>query len=99
MEIELCDTFYYRIPNDKFDVYTKFNTSKDNVFRNNQAIDFYAGEWVKIKQNNYMSHVVKPTETLYEIAQKYNTTTIKIQADNNLKTDRLFIGQTIKIYK
>ena len=99
MEIELCDTFYYRIPNKKFDVYKKFNSSKDNVFRNNQAIAFYAGEWVKIKQNNYISHLVKPTETLHEIAKKYSTTTAKIQEENNLKTDRLFIGQTIKIYK
>jgi len=99
MEIELCDTFYYRIPCEKFDIYTKFNTSKDNVFRNNQAIDFYAGEWTKIAQNNYVSHIVKPMETLDRIAEEYNTTIVKLQKDNELKTKRLFIGQTIKIYK
>lgn len=99
MEIELCDTFYYRISNEKFDVYTKFNSSKDNVFRNNQLIDFYAGEWVKITQNDYILHVVKPAETLHKIAEQYNTTDAKIRASNNLLTDRLFIGQTIKIYK
>lgn len=98
MKIELCDNFYYRIPNKKIDIYATFNSCKDNVLRNNISIDFYSGEFVKIVQNNYISHIVKPTESLMTIAKKYNTSIEKIRVNNILKNDKLFIGQTIKIY-
>lgn len=99
MEIEVCDTFYYRIPNKKVDIYAKFNSSKCNVLRNNEALDLYSGEYVKITQNSYFSHFVKPAETLANIAKAYNITVQKLKIDNNLESDKLFIGQLIKIYK
>ena len=99
MKIELCDTFFYRIPSEKADIYSQFNTNKENVFRNNKAIDFYAGELVKITQNDYISHIVKPTETLLHIANQHKISVEKLRRDNDIKNDKLFIGQVIKIYK
>ncbi|MFW5786892.1 MAG: LysM peptidoglycan-binding domain-containing protein [Halanaerobiales bacterium] len=40
---------------------------------------------------------VKPGDTLYNIAQKYNTTINKIRELNNLQTDWLYSGQKLKI--
>ena len=99
MEIELCESFYYRVPSEKLDIYSTFNSSKSNVCRNNEDLDFYAGEWIKIQQNDYASHIVKPAENLSSIAEIYNVTVEKLREDNNLKSNKLFIGQILKIYK
>ncbi len=99
MEIELSDNFFYRIPMDKVDIYTKFNTSKENVSRNNNEIDLYAGEFVKIQQNEYVSHIVKPMENLEKIAKIHDTTIERLKDDNKLVNDKLFIGQIIKVKK
>ena len=43
------------------------------------------------------THVVKAGETLTRIAKQHNTTVKAIQAANNLKTQRLFVGQKLKL--
>lgn len=95
----MCDEFYFRIPNENFDIYSVLNTSKENVLRNNNKIKFYAGEYVKVKINDYISHVVKPAETLTSISNKYNVNINKLIKDNMLNNNKLFIGQILKIYK
>lgn len=99
MNIEMEKAFYYRVQvGDKFEsLIQKFNTCKDNILRNNPDIPLYAGEWIFIKQNEFIMHCVKPMETLEFIAKKYKTTIEKIKIDNELKSDKLFIGQHIKI--
>lgn len=101
MEIVLAKEFLYRVKeNDNIlDLCMKFNTSKSNIIRNNNKIDLYTGEWIKIKVNDYLSHFVKPMETVSKIAKQYNLSIEKLKADNNLKENRLYIGQLIKIYK
>ncbi len=42
-------------------------------------------------------HVVKSGESLWAIAQKYNTTVEKIKKDNQLTSDKLSIGQKLTI--
>jgi len=42
-------------------------------------------------------HFVKSGDTLWSIAQKYNTTVDKIKKDNNLTSDKLSIGQKLTI--
>lgn len=44
-------------------------------------------------------HIVRSGDTLWSIAQKYGITVNKIMNDNNLKTDKLYIGQQLKIVK
>lgn len=101
MNVEIGKSFFYRIQKgDDFNMlFEKFNVTKENVLRNNDGIDLYPGEWVKITQNDYISHIVIPTETLEIVAKKYGISAEKIYGDNNLKSSKLFIGQLLKIYK
>ena len=99
MKVKMSDKFFYRVEDCDFDIFKEFNSSKDNVVRNNGELKFYQGEWVEVKVNDFISHFVKPTETLEVIANQYSTTKDKIVKDNNLKDNKLFIGQLLKIYK
>lgn len=46
---------------------------------------------------NHDTYVVKPLDTLQSIANYHNTTTEEIKAINNLKNEKLFIGQMLKV--
>lgn len=94
----MCKEFYYRIEDNNINFFAIFNTCKENILRNNDGIKLYKGEWVKIKINNYQTHIVKPTETLEIIAEIYNVDKDKIIKDNELKSNKLFIGQNLKIF-
>lgn len=100
MEIKQVKQFYYRVqPNDNLkNLIEKFNTSKDNIIRNNPQIDLYAGEVVLIKENEFNTHIVKPMQTLETVAKIYNITADKIIKDNALQTNKLYIGQQLKIF-
>lgn len=98
MKIELCDEFFYRITATNMDIYKEFNTSNENILRNNQNIKFYSGETIKIKVNNFKTHFVKPAETLQKIADFYKVDILKLKEYNNLENDKLYIGQRLKIY-
>lgn len=43
-------------------------------------------------------HIVQQGETLYSISQKYSISPEKLKLFNNLKTDRIFVGQKIYLY-
>lgn len=98
MKLELCDEFFYRVTDLNLDLCKEFNTSKENILRNNQNIKFYGGEMVKIKVNNFKTHFVKPAETLQQVADFYNIDVLKLKEDNNLEDNKLYIGQRLKIY-
>ncbi|MCQ2555749.1 MAG: LysM peptidoglycan-binding domain-containing protein [Clostridia bacterium] len=101
MEIKTSRQFYYKIlPNESLkELCEKFNSSTDNILRNNSNLNLYAGEWVKVDVNNFFTHIAKPMETLDDVAKKFNVGKEKLVQDNQLETDKLFIGQSIKIYK
>ena len=42
-------------------------------------------------------YIVKPLDTLKDVALKFKTTPEKIIKNNNLSSDRLFIGQMLEI--
>ena len=100
MEIKQSNQFYYRVQfNDTLlNICTRFNTCKENIIRNNENLDLYVGEWIIIKTNEFKIHCVKPLERLIDISQKYGVTVDKIKIDNHLQTEKLFIGQMLKIY-
>lgn len=100
MDFEIVKQFVYRVEkNDTIaSLCLKFNTSVDNIFRNNKNIELYEGELIEIKVNNYITHIVKPMQTLAYISEKYNVSYEELKVTNNLESDKLYIGQTIKIY-
>lgn len=81
----------------------KYNTTVDaiatlnNLSSNNLSI----GQTLKIPistQNlTEPPYIVKPGDTLYSIARKYNTTVSELISRNNLKTSNLKIGQELII--
>lgn len=101
MCIELVKSFYYRIlQNDTISsICKKFNTDKDCIIRNNPKAEIYAGEYVLIKVSDYVLHVVKPAETLKRISEKYKITEQNIIELNKLTSNKLYIGQTLKVPK
>ena len=48
--------------------------------------------------NDYCTHIVKPTETIEDISKLYNVDIDDIVKWNGLLTNKLFIGQNLKIY-
>ena len=47
--------------------------------------------------NNNIQYIIKPGDTLYNIAKRYNTNVDEIKRINNLNTNMLKIGETILI--
>ena len=95
MKIKMCNTFYYRVEDEA--LLKQFNTSSENILRNNN-LNFYRGEMVRITLNDYKIHTVLPMETIKSICEKYGITEELLKIKNDLKSDKLFIGQQLKIY-
>lgn len=51
------------------------------------------------EKNSVIFHTVKPKETVYSIAKKYNVTADKVISWNQLQEVDLRIGQSLKIYR
>jgi len=100
MEIKQCNQFYYRIQfgDNLLNICERFNTCKENIIRNNDKLELYEGEWIIVKTNEFKLHCVKPLETLEYIANKYGIELTRLKEDNNLQSEKLFIGQMLKIY-
>ena len=94
MEIELEKKFTYRVcEQDTLNsICIKFNTCKENILRNNNEIPLYAGEIIEITLNDFVIHIIKPTETLESVARIYNISCEELKNLNNLNNNKLFIG-------
>lgn len=82
----------------------KFNVSVNDIVKSNNLIStsLIIGQVLTIPNNNNSSkkeiiYTVKAGDSLYKIAQKFNTTVNNIINDNNLKSNLLSIGQTLII--
>ncbi|MBQ8293606.1 MAG: N-acetylmuramoyl-L-alanine amidase [Bacilli bacterium] len=60
-----------------------------------KAVSDYLG--VNYSNPNTITYIVKPNDSLYEIAKKYNTTISKIKELNNLTTDTIYPGAILQI--
>ena len=81
-----------------------YNTTVDVIKKlNNLTSDILSiGQQLlvpKKEDNNYLTYTVKKGDSLYKIAQKYNTTVDEIRKLNNLNTNLLSIGQQLLIPK
>ena len=102
MEIINCNTqevvlYQVKVGDNISTICSQFNVGENNIIRNNSNINFYEGEVIKIIRKSNTTHIVKPMETLSQIAQKYNTNIDDIIKANNLSSKRLFVGQVLII--
>ena len=89
-----------------YSIAKKFDTTVNKIKQlNNLLTDILAiGQNLKLPLTDYtevetttVNHTVKPGETLYSIAKKYNTTIGNIKEKNNLNSNLLLVGQTLLI--
>ncbi len=113
LQTKLKALLYYTGPlNSNFDLETE-NAVKRFQLNNNLTADGIVGNntWNALNSlygnladcslestpNNYLTYTVVPGDTLYAIARRYNTTVAAIKNLNNLSSNIINIGQTLKI--
>lgn len=102
-EISNANTYTVQKGDTLYNIAKKFETNVDTLKSiNNLATDSLSiGQILKIPSDvindNFNTYIVQKGDTLYGIAQKFNTTVDKIKKLNNLTTNNLSIGQTLKI--
>ena len=99
MEIKryLPSIIYYRVKAEENinQIAKTFNISTLNVKTN--GVDIEEGDFVEIRNAFENVHVVKPLETLKQIADMHNLTEDYIMKINSLKSKILFVGQRIRL--
>ena len=102
---ELNNEFWYRIHDEKNidELSNILGVRQNEILRNNDDLPLYAGEMVKIKMQcdaeDVVDYIVKPMDTLDAVSLKFGVDKENIITENNLKTEKLFIGQKLKIKK
>ena len=81
--------------NTTVDAIKKLNNLTSNVLTINQQL--YIPEETIVEETNYVVYQVQAGDTLYKIAQKYNTTVDAIKNYNNLTNNLLSINQVLQI--
>lgn len=89
-----------------YDIANKYNTTIDNIEQlNNLSSSLLSiGQTLKIPTsntqqsgNNYINYIVRRGDSLYAIARKFNMTVDELIDLNNLKSNVLSIGQSLKV--
>ena len=86
-----------------YSIAKNYNITLDELINFNQqgSTLLHIGEQLLIpinnQTNNNIQYVIKPGDTLYNIAKRYNTNVDEIKKNNNLNTNMLKIGETILI--
>ena len=86
-----------------YSIAQKYNTTVDEIKRLNNLTSnaLQIGQELMISKsnasNNYITYTVQKGDSLYSIAQKYNTTVDELKRLNNLTSNTLQIGQELKI--
>ena len=85
----------------------RYNTSVQNLLRNNNIVNpnlIYPGQRLIIMKSTtniskkYIVYTVRRGDSLWKIANKYNTTVNQLVSINNIKNpDRIYINQKIRI--
>ena len=98
------ETYTVKSGDTLYSIAKKFDTTVDKIkSQNNLSEDaLTVGQVLKIpsiilvtKPSKTNVYNVKPGDTLYSLARKFNTTVNNLKLLNNLKTNNLVIGQTI----
>lgn len=89
-----------------YSISKKYNTTVDKIKRlNNLFTDILTiGQNLKLPLTEYIetpsstvNYIVKPGDTLYSIANSYNTTVNNIKQKNNLTSNLLLVGESLLI--
>ena len=86
-----------------YSIARNYNISLEELINFNQqgSTLLHIGEQLLIpinnQTNNNIQYVIKPGDTLYNIAKRYNTNVDEIKKINNLNSNMLKIGETILI--
>lgn len=75
----------------------RVNNLTTNDLRVGQVLKLPTSEVVPPTNENNVVYVVAPDDSLWSIANRYNTTVNAIKSLNNLTSDRLTVGQTLLI--
>ncbi|MBE6150780.1 MAG: LysM peptidoglycan-binding domain-containing protein [Firmicutes bacterium] len=80
-----------------YEYLNKTKEEKENISNNiiEQIISYFGK--LNLTNNNYNNYVVEKGDSLYKIANKYNTSVSELKKINNLGTDFLVIGQILKV--
>ena len=106
LEENTINTYTVKSGDTLYKIANKYNLSVDELkeINNLTSNTLSIGQTLKIRDNysdiiteDYDYYTVKPGDTLYFIANKYNTTPEEIKLLNNLTDNTLSIGQLIKI--
>ena len=54
-------------------------------------------EYRVVNVENHDTHIVRPFDTLESISKEYGVNIEDLKSNNNLKNDKLFIGQILKV--
>ena len=107
IEIPTTSTNYTIAPGDTlYSIAKKYNTTVDKLKQQNnlttntlsigQKLQIPTSEFIETPTTS-ITYTVKPGDTLYSIARKYNTTINNIKTLNNLTTNLLTVGQQLLI--
>ena len=100
------DAGYYKVKSGDslWSIAKKYNTSVDELKKlNNLSSNLLSVGQIlylpesKKEQDNNDTYIVKSGDTLYAIANKFNTTISDLKSINNLSTTNLKVGQILKI--
>lgn len=86
-----------------YSIAKRYNTTVDTIknLNNLTSNTLSIGQVLKIPTsssgNNYITYTVVKGDTLYSIAQRYNTTVDAIKNLNNLAMNTISVGQVLKI--
>jgi len=85
-----------------YSIATRYNTTVQNLIELNNLKGniISVGQEIRIsigEQEDYITYIVKKGDSLYSIANSYNTTVDEIKRLNNLNTNLLSIGQSLRI--
>lgn len=72
-----------------------FKVSLNHIKKINQIENASEGDFIFLDYIDLKIHIVKPNQTLQDIAEIYNTTVSRLQEKNNI--DKVFLGQQIII--
>ena len=66
---------------------------------NSNSYSFANANDTRIQQKNFITHTVLPKETVYSIAKKYNVSANDVMTWNQIQSNDVKVGQSLKIYK